>query len=209
MKVLTISRILAILFFVIFIKCSSISKQNLTGTYVLKTKVGNEYIKLNRDGTFNFKSQIPLIQSESNGSWSLKNNNLILSSFLEYKNDFIEVEELTNKDKSLIQVMDKENKGMFGIIVRINDDENIFSTDINGYISLEKLELKQGDIVRINTINLSSENIFYKIKKSDKNKFIKIKIYEKDGVKRYFENDTLEIKKDKIILNKDIYKKSE
>ncbi len=191
--------------FTLLIKCSSVTKESLTSTYVLKTKVGNEYIKLEADETFTFKCEIPLIESESKGNWLLKDNSLIFNSFLKYKNDYIEVEELKNLDTTTIQVVDDENNGLYNIIININNDEKIFSTDTNGYVLLEKL--KQGDSIKINTIDLSSEKAFYKIKSAEENRNIKITIHKKESNKKYFEHAIFKIKKDKLILNNQVYKK--
>lgn len=204
-KIIHLIFILSILVFLI--KCNTIKNTDLVGEYVLETQIGKEYIRLNNDSTFYFNSEIPFVQSESSGHWSFKKNALTIKSNPKFKNDYIEVEEILNNEKSIIEIVDGKNKGIYGAIININGSDNNYITDIEGVVYLKENNLRKGDLIKISTINLSPEKSLYKIKSISNKNYIRITIYPKENHKKYYEDDTLKIKNRNIILNGQKYKK--
>lgn len=207
MKIKIINILVTLFFFLLLISCNVFKNKEISGIYVLETKLGNEYIKLNNDSTFNFICQIPLIQSESTGNWFIKDKKLIIKSFIKYNNDYIEVEELLRDKGFVIQIVDSENEGIYGIPININNDSSYMVTDINGEIFIKDYEFKQGDLIKIYMASLSSKKGIYRLNCIDNCNYIKIKIHIKEPHKKYFNNDTLNIRNNKIILNKQAYVK--
>ncbi len=191
----------------IFINCKSTKNREVDGIFVNKTILGNEFLKFNSNHTFEFYSKIPLLISESKGNWYLKNGEIIINSYPEYKNDYFTVEESLkgNDDESIIHVVDENNYGIYGVDFIMN--QNIYiTTNEDGKIILNNYSFNVSDKIEFSSINLSLEKNIYSIKNS-KSTFIKIKIFSKNYEKKYFENDTIQIKRNKIILNEKSFNK--
>lgn len=200
-----VNKIYIFFFFIFFIKCGVIKDEKIDGTYIFKTKIGVEYLKLNRDKTFYFDCQIPLVSSKSEGYWKIEDGLLIINSDLKYKNDYVVVKELINEDIPFVQIIDEVNMGIFNVPIRIND--NIFFTDIDGKFYLENIKLKKGDLLKFYPLGLSESKNIYEVTSLVENKSIIVKVFSKNIGKRYFEKDTLIIKGNKIIMNNQVYKK--
>ena len=164
----------------IFINCKSTKNREVDGIFVNKTILGNEFLKFNSNHTFEFYSKIPLLISESKGNWYLKNGEIIINSYPEYKNDYFTVEESLkgNDDESIIHVVDENNYGIYGVDFIMN--QNIYiTTNEDGKIILNNYSFNVSDKIEFSSINLSLEKNIYSIKNS-KSTFIKIKIFSKN-----------------------------
>lgn len=193
--------------FITVTNCGTLKETEITGNYLLKTGVGNEYIYFNKDGTFNFVCQIPLIASKSMGTWKLQENLIILNSYLDYKNDYFVIEDISEQSDLFIDIVDKENRGIPNVPVIIDNDKTAFYTDLNGRLNLKNIQLNKGDVLKIYPIELSDDKGNIKIEDNLIDKSFRIKVYEKIYEKKYFENEIVEFKKNKVFLNNHCYKK--
>ncbi|HLO73683.1 MAG TPA: hypothetical protein VK164_07085 [Flavobacterium sp.] len=191
----------------VLINCKSTENQEVEGLFINKTIAGSEFLKIYSNHTFEFYSEIPLLISKSKGNWYLRNDAIIINSYPEYKNDYFVAEESLKEsdDKSIIYVIDENDEGIYGVNFIINGNIHI-ATNEEGKIIVNNYSFNVSDKIEFSSINLSSEKNVYSVKKSKSN-FIKIKIFNKNYEKKYFENDTIKIKRNKIILRNENFNK--
>lgn len=202
------SLIIIILSFFLLNFCSTIKDKDITGVYVSKNNLGNELIRLNKDSTFSYKCQLPLLESESKGFWTFNNNLIVLNSYEEFKNDYFEVEELNqDSDFPTIKIVDENNNGITGVNLKINNNiSNTLISDLHGNINDDSINLRKDVNITIYSIDLSLGNGKYFIK-NDSIKSLIIKIYRKTNEKKYFFNDSLKLKSEKLFFNDLFFKK--
>lgn len=199
--------ILNLLSLFFLVNCKSVKDENVIGSYIYNSKIGSEEIHLSDNKLFSYKCQIPLIKSESKGHWEIKNNILILKSFEEFKNDYFEVVELNqNLDSTIIKVVDENDNPLAGVNIRIDNFSDNLVTDLSGHIVNENINFSKDLSIKIFSIDLSLGKNEY-IVKSNSTKSLIIKIYRKTNEKRYFSNDTLKLKKNKLIFKDIAFKK--
>jgi hypothetical protein len=180
-----------------------LKNKNAEGYYILKTKVGSEYIHLKKDSLFDFECRIPMLQSKSSGSWYDKGKYIIIKSFPIYKNDWINVTEVKNEGAPTVQILDKNNNPVFGVQLYINN-KYINSSNLKGFVYLININLNKGDVIEFSTLDLSSEKRKYIIKNNDCNSII-ANIYPIELGSKFFEKDTLIFKGNKLIYKNSVY----
>ena len=116
-KIILIAFTLKMLF-----SCSSLSKENIYGTYEFKSKISRGLFVL-KDSTFDYSYEVPMNNHGSKGNWSLNDGKLILLSYEAYKNNYLIVKEDLNQENRIIRLIDTNNYGISGIEVIINSNK--------------------------------------------------------------------------------------
>ncbi|AXG73646.1 hypothetical protein DVK85_05125 [Flavobacterium arcticum] len=174
------------------VSCSPIKVTQLKGNYVCKRK-NNPYlyseITLN-DTAFSYTYRAGLYYKESQGTWHIEGNNIILNSYDYCKNDYLIVEEKHTEGKPYIQLNLNQNEDKFplpGWSIKINDSGEYLLTDSEGKIYFDKTA--EIDTITVFSIGLSEKNSKYTIKDRTANIFEIELIMENQYI--YFENEKM------------------
>jgi len=187
--------IFSIIFTLIIVSCASIkiSKENLIGNY--KTKSNGMKLTLSNT-TFKYTNSSSLYEAKSEGTWKLKGEDIILTSFPEFRNNLIEVEEIKFPKKRQVFIFDEDNRSYEGVVFTYIDRSNnkIFkTTDENGVIVLPK-DLN----IKYFTISYLGENHDYEVKNVMSS--FKVKLYFDDLNRKYFDDEKVITKKNSLVL---------
>lgn len=203
------NKTLYLLLIFLFTSCTPTStfvKEQVVGIYLYESKIGNIKIELLPDNTFDYKSEIPFNEKISFGNWYLENNKLVLKSHNSLKNNQIEFTKEKVEKNGFIQVFDKDSIPIMNALVIINDDfKNTYYTNYDGKVKFT--EVYQSDLkkVEVRTVGLTNRDNYFEV--LDKNTCVYAKVYHKEAF-LYFNNEQVRFKKESLILNGFIYKKT-
>jgi hypothetical protein len=183
----------------LFLSCNS--KKKFSGNYISKGEIYLN-LELKQDSTFNFESKYHLDHTKGNGSWKYIDKNIILNS--KKIDDVIVTEDYNLKlDNNIISINTKEyndEKYKYILISLVINDKETFE-----FINKENIIFK-GEIKKL-SLYYNQEKFTYYPKKSSNNS-ISILLDFYDSNKFYFKNEKIIVRKNKIILGKNIlYKK--
>lgn len=200
------NRFILISLFIFVLSCKTSPELYVHGTYEYKSDIAFGKLILFEDGTFNHSYDIPLASYESKGRWRKQNKSIILTSEESYKNDYMIVSEKTGQNESYIQILDEYNNPVDSIFISINGKQKYYTTDSNGKINLSSQNEKEIKSITVDWLFLSTKHNVYYVKSKESNQFI-IKIIPKNFMKKYYDDSRFKVRKNKIIMNKQVYTK--
>lgn len=190
--------ILNLLLAIILITSCSVQKLNdekTAGKY--QSKKGDPFTELtiNQDNTFKYRQEAGLYNSISEGTWMSKDEKIVLMSNPSFKTNMIEVSEIEINKSRKIKIYNDVNQPYSDVVVKIiyNGGNLIKMTNNDGVI-----ELDNNLIIQSFNINYLGENYSYNILK-DTSSF-EVVLYADNLDKKYFNNEKVIIRKNKIIL---------
>jgi len=198
------NKLLLLLFVTVFISCKTLKHEDIIGEYKHEEKmVIGKFIL--QDSLFSYQYNVLHDSYESNGTWKLQGNQLILKSFDSYKNDYIKVEEQSSEKVTYIQLLDKNNYPMEGFDVLINDKYSM-KVDSLGKADLKQFTDSKIQSIKVPYIGLSDKSNFYIPESPSSNTFI-IHVFDIDYGKVFFDNESIKVKRNTLIIKKKKYTK--
>lgn len=189
----------------ISVSCSSIKPHQLQGKYVHKEKhpYPRIYSEITfKDTTFTYTFRADLYYKESQGTWHIKGNNIVLKSYDYCKNDYILVNEMHTRKKPYIQVYES-GLPYPDIQILINNSENYLTTDAEGRVYYDS-SIKINHI-QVFSIDLSEEETKYIVKNNKSNVF-EIEVFGKNKY-TYFDGEKVRVTKNNLRLEGRKYQK--
>lgn len=186
----------------LFFSCKS--KNNLSGNYISK---GDIYynLELIQDSTFNFESKYHLDHTKGNGFWKYKDKKIILNSRVKDEILVTEVENFDSEQNNIkINIKEFENEEnviyKYSYISLVINDKETFES-----ISNERI-LYNGEINKLTLYFNNEKFIFYPKNRIKNNITIFLDLY--DSNKFYFKNEKINVRKNKLILGKNVLYKT-
>ena len=189
----------------ISVSCSSIKPHQLKGKYIHKEN--HPYPRLYseitfNDTTFTYTLRADLYYKESQGTWHIEDNNIVLKSYDYCKNDYILVKEKQTRRKPYIQVYE-DHLPCPDIQIVINDSEDYLITNNYGRVYYDSnIDVRT---IMIYSIDLSEEKAKYIVKKNTSNAF-EIEVFGKNKY-TYFDDEKARVTKNNLKLEGYKYQK--
>ncbi len=177
-----------------FISCGTIPKDTIgiKGKYSLDSKEAFGELELLEDFKFKYRYAIGLIDTESEGTWTIKDNNLVLTSYSNYAANKIEVKELETDSTSKLIIRFEDGSPVVMANVIINEDGTmLYTTDNDG-----KIDFPTNTNIKTLSVYFLGETYNYTV--NNGNSFI-IKLLPDDLSKTYFNNRLFKLKNNKIL----------
>ncbi|WP_025742451.1 hypothetical protein [Aquimarina pacifica] len=191
----TISNLFLTIALITSCSAQKLNNKKIVGKY--QSKKGNTFTELvlSADNTFNYKQVAGLYNSKSEGTWELKDKNIVLMSNVAFKTDMIEVFEVDSQKEREITIIDESGKPCFGAVVKIKNIKGDVTkkTDNGGVITLES----DTSIKSFEVYYLGENYSYYALKD---NSSFDIVLYTDNLDKKYFDNAKVIIKKNSLML---------